>query len=443
MRLRNRGPNFRQVARGITRNSLVVVNGDNLVTSAGAVTEMTNQGLGGASYDPDVVVGTGANLKPHPTGTNLFYGASGDFVGGPVLSITSNVAVASYIDPDDITPSVIETIAAQSTSGQISFEFVILTDGKLRMTISADGSAVVNGDSDASIAGGEWVLGIWDDTANDVNFHTATGIATDDPATLTWTQLGTADIALSSVGMHNSSAVLEIGGNTTGTSERFNGNIGRTLVWSGTTSVTAGVLTVGTEAADSSPANWSTGTTYSSGGDTYTLTGNAFAQNTGHPVVHTIGSVGLETTALQAIGPPHTAFIVFRSSPANPGANQHIFDAHSGVQSLLFTDNSNSDKFSLFEGSTIALAEAYDTDAHVGTCRFNADATSELIISGVGSVTGDAGSNRWDYCTLFASTAGVSTFQGYIATLITEASQLSHRKIKSMNKNLKLEHRLP
>jgi len=417
--------------------ALVNLSGDNLVLSSGNVAEMVNQAKGGADYDLDVGLGTAANGKPVYTGRTTYWGASGDFTAGAVLSITSSVAVASYISPDDITPAAITTIAAQSTSGQISFEFVILTDGKLRKTISADGTAVVNGDSTASIAGDEWVLGIWDDVANDVNFYTAPGGANVDPTTLTWTQLGTADVALSSVGMKDSSAVLEIGGNTTGTSERFLGNIGRTLVWSGVTSVTAGVLTAGTEAADSDPSKWTTGTNYSSGGDTYTLTGDSFVQNTEHTVVHSIGTFGLESTAGQTISNPQTTFAVAAFTSISSGARLLDARASAGGETTIFSNGSASNKWAYNQDApTVTLDEAFDTDPHVFTFEARGGAASKLTVSGVGSKTGDGGNESWDYGTLFADRGASNTMKGYIAQLLVFDFALNASQVASVQRQL-------
>jgi len=116
-----------------------------------------------------------------------------------------------------------------------------------------------------------------------------------------------------------------------------------------------------------------------------------------------VGNAGLETTAGQTINFPSTIFAVFKPSDASPSLTQRIFDARSNANArvLLFTNGSGTNEFSFYQGSSIFLSEAYDINLRVITVQANGDSTSKLTVSDVGSVTGDAGSDNWDFGTIF------------------------------------------
>ena len=129
---------------------------------------------------------------------------------------------------------------------------------------------------------------------------------------------------------------------------------------------------------------------------------------------------------------PLTIFIVAKFTDASPAADQFLFDAHSGATKKLrlFSDFSNSNKWTLDAGGTPkALTEAYDNDAHIFTIEYNADATTKLTVSGVGNVTGDAGSNEWDYCSTFMDIDGSNTMVGWIGEILIYDSALSASEI--------------
>lgn len=138
------------------------------------------------------------------------------------------------------------------------------------------------------------------------------------------------------------------------------------------------------------------------------------------------GTIALVTTkgyAIDAAGAgvtivaPMTIFLVARFTDSSPGGDQFLFDAKGDTNKKLrlFSDFSNSNKWTLDAGGTpIALTEAYDNNAHVFTIEYNADATTKLTISGVGSVTGDAGSSDWDFGSTFMDIDGSNTMIGFI-----------------------------
>lgn len=451
MRLRNRGPSDQQIARKLIRNALVNLNGDNLLLTAGAVSQMTNMGTGGAAYDADVVLGTAANGKPHPAGTCVFFAASGTYLSTPdaaANSITGSFVLIAYVTPDDWTPGGDKTLVSKwtGTGNQKSYRLDIDTTGVLNLLTSADGSVAV---TSASTAGpgftngtGHWVMAIFNDTADTSNFFTSNDSPLTPVSSISWSQLGTADVAHVSAGIKDSTAIVEVGTFSVGTGGTFAGNISRVVIISGTDETAAAVVDMDPR-NQTDPANGDTAT-FSSGGVTWTQHGNTFIQNTGHTTVHSIGSFGLETTAGQTIASPGTVFLVGRMSNT-PSANARFFDSRSNGAAnwIIQSVDASTDRFAFFQGtSNVLLTEAFDNDPHVYTAQFNGDATSKLTASDIGNRTGDGGSDDWDYCTLFASTAAGSTMQGYIASLIVFDYQLSETQVAILNTHLASQYRI-
>ena len=505
-------------ARILIAGALVRVNGDNLVTSAGAVTEMVNQGLGGASYDLDVVVGTGANLKKSISDACLFYGASGDYASTPdsaAASILGDMDIRIRLALADWISGAFQTVIDKgNVSPTLAYRVIISDAGIPLLDISANGTSISR--SAASVAptvsdGDTIWLKITYAAAGDVNFYTSTDDTNDDTA-VTWSQLGTADIANASASIFDSSASLIING-LNGTSENFAGSVYQAQIYNGID----GTLAVDFNAADyvnkdsdttfdtvmgadifvdPTLGDWvdngdgsytltgdgsfqpilsdgaavtgqtftaeytvdsisggslkfssgsTTGGTASAPGDykqtvvvdagnkpgfarnvadtitvtisnitirqvtPWTLNGDTFIQNTGHNVVHSIGSAGLETTAEQDIT-VFTAYFVARIT-TTPGADMFLFDAKSsaGKSVRVFTDESNSDKWTLDAGGTpIALSAALNNDWNVIVVEYSADSSSKLTV-GPNSVTGDAGSEALGFATFFADLSAGNT----------------------------------
>lgn len=170
-----------------------------------------------------------------------------------------------------------------------------------------------------------------------------------------------------------------------------------------------------------------------------TLANSSVTTLNGHNAVNSTGSYGLESTAGQTIASGGTVFAVARFSPAAPSVNQNIIGARDGTSArwTLYSRESLADKFTFYQGATHStFSEPYDTSAHVWSAQFNGDATSKLTVSGVGSLTADAGSGGWNYATVFADDAGGSTMQGYIAELIVFDSALTESEITQMQQYL-------
>ena len=176
----------------IINNALVWLKEDG-ITGTSAVTEWTNSGTGGANYDLDVVVGTGANLKPHPSGSCLLYGASGDYASTPdsaAASITGDIEIIARINPDDNTPSATKTILAKrKATGHRAYFLNLNTNGTLALFTSPDGlqanqvsgtSTVTNGQTDGTPWWVRVTLDVDDGSGNRVyNFYTSSEQVTD------------------------------------------------------------------------------------------------------------------------------------------------------------------------------------------------------------------------------------------------------------------------
>jgi len=321
-------------ALGLIKQALVNIDMDNIVSSGGAVSSIPNSGSGGSDYDLDVIVGTGANLKPHPAGSCLFYGASGDYASMPdssAVSITSSCTFYIYVAPDDWTPVADQDLIAkwELTGNNLSYIVRLDTTGVIQFLTSSDGSAGTLVTSQSTVptgltnTEGFWLRVIFDDAANTTNFATSADPRSTYPTSVNFTPLGDPNIAHVTAGIFDGTATLNIGaGRDAGTQAPTVGYIGRAQIYDDTG--------VGL-AADFNPLDaGNTGaTSFSSAstGETWTLNGNTFIQNTGHQVAHSIGSVGIETTAGQSIANPFTVFAVGRFSDTSPADDQYLFSS--------------------------------------------------------------------------------------------------------------------
>ena len=127
------------------------------------------------------------------------------------------------------------------------------------------------------------------------------------------------------------------------------------------------------------------------------------------------GAVGIESSAGSLLGNQMTVFAVIKPQATTIGADQKVFDARSdnlaAAQLIVGAPN-----FRIAQGLEIG-ANAYDSLPHVITCQFNADASSQITVSDIGQTVGDAGSENWDFMTLFSNELGGEYFQGWIGEL--------------------------
>jgi hypothetical protein len=435
-------------------DALVNLNGDSITESSGAVTSMTNQGTGGSDYDLDVVVGTGANLKKSISDAMLCYGANGDFPSTPdsvANSIVWDIDIRMLFAADNQAPAGFTTLVGKigssttrsywfdikaggipqfnSTSdgliGTVSQQpcttntgFVDGTFNKLRVTVDVDNGA---GGRDVKF----WVEG------TDIVLADGSG----------WDQLGDTVTAATTAGFFDSTSPVEIGSIFGGTAQLWGGSVKECQIYNGID----GTLAVDFNAADYVNRTSDTQFPSSTTGEVWTLNGNTFIQNTGHDVVHSIGGVGLETTAGQDIASPGTVFVVAKTTNASVGATQVLFAerSNSAKSWIIQLSNATPAVGTIFQGvAAVNTTETLDDDVHVYTGQFNGDASTKLTISDIGNISGDAGADVWDYGTLFVNRAGASPFIGYIAALYVFDRQLTESEITNMQSYLLSAYKL-
>jgi hypothetical protein len=207
----------------------------------------------------------------------------------------------------------------------------------------------------------------------------------------------------------DSSHEFEIGSDTSGTDNKATGNFGRVVLLNSTDPTATPVLDF--NPADAT-ANTSTWVSSGAGGETWTIQGDAFVNTTDYAAVYVNDDVGLETTAGQTISSPGTVFMVFKYTEGSVSDAYFLHDARSDSDARWKGINSNPNReFGVGQGSgsEIQITPAYDTDMHVVSEHFNGDATTKLIVSGLASVTGNVGSDDWDFATFFTSYDGPTT----------------------------------
>lgn len=392
------------------------------ITGSNPVTAWINRAKGGASFDLDVVDGNAANLTTLETGVALLTGTAGDYFSTPdsvAASITGDIDIRCKLSMNDWTPAATEYLYSQwnSTDTTRTINFGILVSGNLQVEWTEDGTNGTKITKQSTVATGftntteHWVRVTLDvdngAAGNDVKFYTSEN-------GINWTQLGATVTTASTTSIFDGTAVLEVGSINTGTGNNLNGKIYRAQIYDGIN---------GTLAVDMDPSraivNISTFTADT--GEVWTANGDAFVNATGHAGIYSRGGVGLETTAGQTLTSPNTIFDVCKLTLAAPGVDQVVASARSNAVAVhsLFTDESNSDKYTMSQGALLALAEAFTNDVMVVTSQFNGDATSKLTISGVGSVTGDAGAQDYDFGSVFMNQAGsAETIMLYLARIV-------------------------
>ena len=398
------------------------------ISGTNPVTGWLNRKYGGPAYDLDTVVGTGANLSTLDTGVALHTGTDGDNFSTPNAAanrITGSLTLIGYVTPFDWSPSSIQTLISkwEIIENERAYLVTLQTDGTFNLLTSTDGTVVVTSSSTAATGftggTGHWWQITWNDSTDKSNFFTSNDARNTDPLTVIWSQLGDTDISHVSAGINGSSAPVEIGSNRGGAIERLAGKTARTIIISGTDETAMPAVDFNPADADPGVAidtdTWTSSTT----SEVWTVNGDAFVNNTGHTGIYSRGSVGLETTSGQLINSPVTVYAVFKPTLAAPGASQRIFSARSNTaaEMLLATVESASDKYRIDQGSSLILAEGFDNTLQVYTAQFLGTASSKLTVS-AGSVTGDAGSENWDFATIFAASNNLATMQGLFLELL-------------------------
>jgi len=208
-------------------------------------------------------------------------GAAGTYVSTPdstAASVTGDITLIAWVAMDDWAPSSRAVIISKltSTGNQRSYSLTVDVDGTLEAFVSANGatstgvnSSVATGFADRT---GHWIRASWDDSANTVNYYTSDAPLGSQVGIIPWTQLGTADLTLTSAGIYDGTAPVEIGSQIGGTSGLFSGKVSRAVVIA-STDPTA------TPAVDFNANDWEAGKAWeSSTGEVWTLQGTANAR---------------------------------------------------------------------------------------------------------------------------------------------------------------------
>lgn len=166
-------------------------------------------------------------------------GSSGNYLSTPdaaSLDITGDIDLRAKVSLDDWTPSAQNTILGKynSTTSQRSYQLAITTAGNITIGWSTDGTATLSATS--SVATGfadgsmHWIRATLD-VDNGAAGKTATFYTSEDG--VTWTQLGTAQTTASTTSIFSGSAVLEVGSQNAGTSNRMTGKFYEAVVMNG------------------------------------------------------------------------------------------------------------------------------------------------------------------------------------------------------------------
>lgn len=164
-------------------------------------------------------------------------GLSGNYASAPdsaALSITGDIDIKVKVTMADWTPSNFPCLVGKwATASGKSYRLIILTGGDLRLTTSTNGTDEVSGDSSVTtgFADGstKWIRATLD--VNNGSSQRVYKFYTSDNGT-TWTQLGTTVTSAGTTSIFDSTSILEIGSQLTGSQALVNGTIHRTIIQS-------------------------------------------------------------------------------------------------------------------------------------------------------------------------------------------------------------------
>jgi len=399
--------------------ALVNLTTEGIQTTGGAVTSWENSGTGGSAYDLDVVLGTGANLRELQDKAITFYGADGDRVTTPanaaVDAITSGDMEIICYDQTliDWTPAADEQAFVSQWDGagtDRKFIFRNKTNGRLELFLGHSGGQLIFGfDAHGYLDGSTHSFRV------EIENNGASGFACEAFDVDTGLSLGTASNA-TVASLNVSAADIVVGAfDDSGTGDNLVGSSGRVEIYSGLVK-NGGTLALNCDASQAGNKTGVASDTFISGGVTFTMHGDTFANNTGHSIVNSSGGAGLESTAGQTINTPMTIFLVAKAHELT-GTAQFFMSARlaSSLSPQIIVDAGDNFRFDAGAG---IVAGAADLALHIHTASHNGDPSTNYEASGIGSVTGNAGSEALQYGTIFASPAAASTLNGSEAQLV-------------------------
>ena len=416
------GPNGQLGIRNPLPGWLAAAWADFDTTTMVGVNPIWNDRNGTAARDLDVQVGTATNLTILPSGVALLTGTAGDKITAPdraAYRSTGDNSLIFRLAANDFTPSADQIIIVCgdiSTTATTNWAVTLDTTGAIIYSRPTGATARDFTSSAAPTVSNNQFIYIkinFDVDDGGGNSESSFSTSTDG---ISFTPLGVAQQIANTGAGNSDTAGLTIGSGNDDTLP-FAGKISDLTVFSDVAATT--------QVADFDPSQAQVNvSTFSSGGDTYTLAGDAFVNATKFQGIYSSGGAGLETTAGQLVNSPLVIFDVFKPTLSAPAGNQFIYDARSDANArmVVFSDNSISDRYRVFQGgSAIDLGQPYDNNLRVFTGEFNGGATTKLTVSDVGSVTGDAGPDNYDHGSVFTSTSGADSMQGlYLERAIFE-----------------------
>jgi hypothetical protein len=166
-------------------------------------------------------------------------GGSGNFASAPdtaALSITGDLTLAAYIEPDDFTPAASQIIIAKyvSAGDERGYEFLLNTNGTLALGISTDGTSgntTFDNSSETIPTVPQWVATQLDVSETESSFWTSTDPRSTPIADITWVELGIASVT-APASIFDNAQLLEVGSAQAGTGGNFVGKISRAVVLS-------------------------------------------------------------------------------------------------------------------------------------------------------------------------------------------------------------------
>jgi hypothetical protein len=176
----------------------------NTVASTGIVTEATGADINSSNsqfaYNDGVQTAGGHFSTPDSA----------------AVSVESDITIIAYLVLDDWGLSNRGIAGCYGPDPSYAYQLDVTTSQIINLNLSPDGTggAVVTGSSTTGVpftdGTGGWVRTTWDDSANEVNFYYSYDPPTTSPTAVAWTQLGTADVTLTSAGIADMSVPLTI-----------------------------------------------------------------------------------------------------------------------------------------------------------------------------------------------------------------------------------------
>lgn len=421
----------------LAATALVWLKDTGIVETSGAVTEWTNEGTGGAGYDLDVVNGTGANLRKSISDACLMYAGVGTYLSTPdtpANSITGDLDLRVRLSIDDISAGTYSIITKGDAAANRSWMVQANSNGTFYFAWWNSSAASTSGSSDAHGIGDGvtfWARVTLDVDngagGNDTKFYTSI-TDTDDSDLADWVQVGSTVTRGGVTNVRDTSSGIELGSWSSGLGSNLKGSLRRGEIYDGI----GGTLVTDFNAADYVNKISDTVFPSTNTGENWTLNGDTYIQNTGHDAVHTKGAAGLETSPGQSITGKGTIFLVARASAL--GTTMRILESRSHATNRWLTQVNTSSKPGFYAGTAfVETTESLDTEPHLWTIQMNEDATTKLTVSGIGTVTANAGTVNWDFASMFTNYAGTGSFYlGNASALLVFDSALTDDEITTM-----------